>query len=182
MKMRKMLRVLHRDIGYFITGITLIYAFSGIILNHVNDFNPDYRVSYEEVALDIPSGKELGKADIIAAMKGLDREVVYKKHYVNSEGNVKVFIQNGIVVFNPETGKGYMEYLQRRWGIYEMNHLHKSTIQKSWKWVSDGMSVLLIFVAISGLFILKGKNGLMGRGLWLTLAGFLVPLLFIILY
>ena len=74
MKMRKMLRVLHRDIGYFITGITLIYAFSGIILNHVNDFNPDYRVSYEEVALDIPSGKELCKADIIAAMKGLDRE------------------------------------------------------------------------------------------------------------
>ena len=182
MKIRKLLRILHRDFGYFITGITLIYAFSGIILNHTDDFNPDYRVYYQEIDLNLPKDARLDRNGVINALKGLGEDIIYKKHYKSSSGDIKVFIQNGTVVFDPETGIGYMEYLKRRQVIYQMNHLHKAVIQKSWKWVSDIMSVILIFVAISGLFILKGKNGLKGRGLWLTLAGFLIPLLFIIFY
>ncbi len=182
MKIRKLLRVLHRDFGYFITGITLIYAFSGIFLNHANDFNPDYRVIYNEVLLDITNKESYSKNEIVDALGKLGHNIKYKKHYTSKSGLVKVFIQNGTLIFNPETGKGEMEFLKKRHLIYEMNHLHKATIQKSWKWVSDAMSVILIFVAISGLFILKGKNGLKGRGWWLVLVGFLVPLLFMVTY
>jgi uncharacterized membrane protein YhdT len=44
------------------------------------------------------------------------------------------------------------------------------------------MAFFLLFVAISGLFLLKGKNGITGRGLWFTAAGVLIPLLVIIFY
>ena len=44
MKVRKLLRILHRDFGYFIVGMTLVYALSGIYLNHRHDFNPDYKI------------------------------------------------------------------------------------------------------------------------------------------
>ena len=43
--LRKWSRILHRDIGYFFIGTTLIYAISGIALNHMSDWNPNYSVT-----------------------------------------------------------------------------------------------------------------------------------------
>ena len=40
----------------------------------------------------------------------------------------------------------------------------------------------LILVAITGLFVLKGKKGITGRGAWLTGAGVLIPLVFLVMY
>jgi len=37
-------------------------------------------------------------------------------------------------------------------------------------------------LAISGLFILKGKNGITRRGAWLTAAGIIVPIVFLVMY
>jgi hypothetical protein len=51
-----------------------------------------------------------------------------------------------------------------------------------WIWISDAMAVFLLFVAISGLFLLKGKYGLKGRGLWLTGLGIIIPLAVILFY
>ena len=48
MKIRKLLRILHRDFGYFIVGMTIVYGLSGIYLNHRHDFNPDYRILITE--------------------------------------------------------------------------------------------------------------------------------------
>ena len=95
---------------------------------------------------------------------------------------VKVFIANGELVFDPETGEGRMQYLQRRPIIFEMNRLHKASIGTLWKWVSDVMAIILLFVAISGLFLLKGKRGLKRWGWWFTIAGIVVPLIFALLF
>ena len=71
-----------------------------------------------------------------------------------------------------------MRYLQKRPVIFEMNKLHKATLGTVWKWTSDAMAVILLFVAVSGLFLLKGKRGFGRWGWWLTIAGFIVPLVF----
>ena len=89
---------------------------------------------------------------------------------------------NGEFVFDPETGEGRMQYLQRRPIIFGMNRLHKASIGSLWKWVSDVMAIILLFVAVSGLFLLKGKRGLKRWGWWLTIAGFVVPLVFALLF
>jgi len=54
--------------------------------------------------------------------------------------------------------------------------------QKWWTIFSDIYAASLIILAITGLFILKGKNGITGRGAWLTILGTLIPLLFLLLY
>ena len=41
---RKWSRILHRDIGFFFIGASLIYGLSGIALNHLRDWNPNYVV------------------------------------------------------------------------------------------------------------------------------------------
>jgi uncharacterized protein len=182
MKLRKLLRVLHRDMGYFIVGMTIVYALSGIYLNHRHDFNPDYRIIFEEFEVFPGTAEDFTDDKVKEILSELDQKVVYKKHYITNQGNIKVFIENGEVTIDPDSGAGAMHYLKRRPVIFEMNKLHKASLGTLWKWVSDLMAVILIFVAVSGLFLLKGKRGLGQWGWWFVIAGIAVPLLFAILY
>ncbi len=43
-KWRKWNRAIHRDFGYLFFGMTIIYALSGIAINHLDDWNPNYKV------------------------------------------------------------------------------------------------------------------------------------------
>ena len=182
MKIRKLLRILHRDFGYFIVGMTVVYALSGIYLNHRHDFNPDYKIFITDFHVQLPSEEVITPDDVELALESVNEDVVYKKHYINNEGKIKVFIENGEAVIDPETGKGTMQYLQQRPFIFSINILHRATIGTIWKWVSDIMAVILIFVAVSGLFILKGKRGFNRWGWWLVIAGIVVPLFFALIY
>ena len=48
---------------------------------------------------------------------------------------------------------------------------------KGWKYVADFFALSLIFFAVSGLFLSKGKKSISGRGKWILLAGVLVPVI-----
>jgi hypothetical protein len=41
---RKWNRAIHRDLGYLCFGLTLIYTISGIAMNHIQDWNPNYKI------------------------------------------------------------------------------------------------------------------------------------------
>lgn len=182
MKIRKLLRTLHRDLGYFIVGMTIVYALSGIYLNHRHDFNPDYKIIITDFTHDLQPQQSYADDEIRQIVESVQDNVVYKKHYIDQDGDIRVFITNGEVLIDPGSGEGRMRYLQPRTLIFGMNKLHRATLGITWKWVSDAMAVILLFVAVSGLFVLKGKRGLKRWGWWLTIAGFVVPLLFIIFY
>ena len=51
MKWRKLIIATHRDVGYLLAGMTVIYAISGVAVNHVDDWNPNYVVRTETVEL-----------------------------------------------------------------------------------------------------------------------------------
>jgi hypothetical protein len=53
--------------------------------------------------------------------------------------------------------------------------------KKAWKYVADGYAVFLLFLAASGLFMIPGRKGIMGRGAILALLGALVPVLYVVL-
>jgi hypothetical protein len=66
--------------------------------------------------------------------------------------------------------------------VYEMNQLHLNTPKGVWTIVADIYAVGLIVMAITGMFVLKGKTGITGRGAWLTAAGVLLPTLYWAVY
>jgi len=181
MNVRKFLRILHRDLGYFIVGMTIVYALSGIYLNHRHDFNPDYKIVFSDYHFNLPTG-ELSAADVKKAIQEVNNDVVFKKHYISNEGLIRVFIENGEIVIDPKTGDGSMRYLERRTLIYSLNMLHRASIGTVWKWVSDTMAIILLFVAISGIFLLKGKRSFTRWGWWLIAGGIIVPLVFALLF
>ena len=49
---RKWSRGIHRDLSFLFSGVIIIYAISGICLNHKADFNSDYSVTNSIIQLD----------------------------------------------------------------------------------------------------------------------------------
>ena len=181
-KWRKWNRVIHRDFGYFFFGMTLVYAISGIALNHKKDFNPNYRITNTEVNVELPpAGEGINETSVINILKGLNESENYKKYYFPRKNVLKVFLYGGSLEVDLLSGKGFLEKIEKRAVLWEVNFLHYNPV-RWWTWFSDIFSAALILVAITGLFILKGKNGITGRGAWLTIAGLLIPLACLLIY
>lgn len=180
LKWRKWNRVIHRDVGYFFTGMTIIYALSGIALNHIKDWNPNYLIQTREIQLgaEMPR-EELNKSYVLNILEELGEGNNYKKHYFPREDQLKIFIHGGSVYINLQTGKGLIEKIKRRPVFYSVNFLHYNPI-RWWTLFSDIFCGSLILISITGLLIIRGKNGIKGRAWWMTSLGLIIPILFLI--
>lgn len=183
MKWRKINRIIHRDLGYFFFGMTVIYALSGIALNHIDDWNPSYIINTKMIQVDEGLTKnKLHKEKVKHLLANIGEEGNYKKHYFPSSDKMKVFVKNGSLTLNLKTGEGELEKIKKRPVFNQINVLHYNNIKNYWTIFSDIFAGSLILIAISGLFILRGKKGIKGRGAWLTIAGIAIPVIFLIIY
>lgn len=182
MNLSKLNRVTHRDIGYLIAGLTIIYAISGIALNHKYDWNPNYIVDSYEFATDIILTRESFNDNVAKTiLKSIPGDPEYKASHFPSGDKLTIFIDGGFIQINTLTGKGIVEKLSRRPLFYQINFLHYNP-GKWWKYFSDIFCVALILVTITGLFIVKGRNGITKRGAILTIIGIILPLIFLFIY
>ncbi len=181
--LRKWSRILHRDIGYFFIGTTLIYGISGIALNHMSDWNPNYNVevNYFTTNLNLAKSSNI-KPSILKLLDAIDNRNNYKKHYYPNKNQLKVFLKGGSsVVVNINNGKVRAEYLKKRPVFYESNYLHYNP-NRLWTWFSDAFAAALILFAITSFFMVKGKHGITGRGGIYTILGIIIPLVFLWYY
>lgn len=183
MSVRGWVRVLHRDVGYFLTGLVVVFAISGVAVNHVESWNPSYARSSSAVAIGPLAATDLdGMEREVAARVPLDPAEVRGRRRA-SPSSFQVFLEEGgEVSLDPATGNGTLLRVARRPLLFETNVLHLNHLKGSWTFVSDAFAVLLAGLAISGLFMLKGRNGLAGRGKWLVAGGLVVPVAFVIHY
>jgi uncharacterized protein len=180
---RKWFRVVHRDFGYLFFGLTLVYSFSGIALNHLSDWNSNYIIIREEITIENPSRiyRGITKDEVRALMDEIGEKRSYKNHYFPQSDQLKVFLKGGSVVINTESGNGLLEKVTRRPFFREVNYLHYNP-QESWTWISDVFAGALIILAITGLFLVRGAKGITGRGAWLTILGIIIPVIFLLIY
>ncbi len=153
MNLSKLNRITHRDIGYLIAGLTLIYAISGIALNHKNDWSPNYIYDNRTFTTDIPIARETFNDEVaINILKTVDADSEFKTSYFPSGNKVTIFINGGFVQINALTGEGVIERISKRPLFYQVNFLHYNP-GKWWKYFSDIYCIALILVTITGLFI-----------------------------
>ncbi len=183
MKWRKLNRILHRDLGYFFFGMTLIYALSGIALNHIDDWNPSYSIQSQEITMEsLPTDPSaIDRDDALDIAEKYGEKDHFRNYYFPEPGSLKIFIEDGSITLNLDSGKGKLEKTSRRPVFYEVNYLHYNP-NAWWTWFSDIYAAGLIIIAVTGLFILRGKKGIKGRGAWLTAMGILVPLIFLVIF
>lgn len=174
-------RVVHRDVGYLVAVLTILYAVSGLAVNHIQDWNPSYdiRTSAADVgALDV-TDLDAAERQIVTRL-GLDPAEVRGRHHA-SPRELKVFLdEGGEVSVDPTTGRGTLKHVSRRFVLYDANALHLNRLKGAWTLVADLYAVLLLYLAVGGVFMLRGKTGMTGRGKWLVAAGAVVPIAFLL--
>ncbi|RGN49899.1 peptidase [Bacteroides sp. AF16-49] len=180
--LRRWSRNIHRELSFFFAGILIIYAISGIVMNHRNSINLNYSIERKEyrVQVPLPSQEEIKKTDVLSLLKPIGEEVNYTKHYFPRKGIMKVFLKGGSnLVVDIHSGQTTYESVTKRPFLSAITRLHYNP-GHWWTWFSDIFAVSLLIITFTGFLIIKGKKGLWGIGGIELLIGILIPLVFLL--
>ncbi len=161
------MRSLHRDIGYFVVGLTMIYVISGILLVFRD-------TSFLKVKTEITRQLQPGLDG-----EALGRELKMRRFKVDKiEGEMVVF-QNG--TYNQSTGAAsYTEEALPSW-LEKLNKLHKSSSKSPTAWLNVTYGILLGYLVISAFWMYKPKAKLFKRGAWLSAAGLIFAVIMVMI-
>jgi hypothetical protein len=155
-------------------GISLVYGISGIYLNHIHGDDPAFYT--EKGTLQLSSALTVGElTDKWNERKDLPG---LKKIMPVDDTHYRLMLESGIGVYNLTDGRLDYEKYRKRFFVYWINRLHYNKV-KGWKPMADIFASSLIFLAVSGIFMVKGKRGISGSGKWWLIAGLLVPIIYI---
>ena len=171
-------RTIHRELSFFFSGMILIYAISGFVMNHRDSINPHYTVTRTLHSINnLPSQSAFNKQTVLNLMEQIEIEESYTKHYFPQPNHLKVFLKGGSsLIADLTTGEVCYESLKRKPIVSTMTTLHYNP-GKWWTWFADIFAVSLIIITLTGLVMLKGKYGLWGRGGIELLLGIAIPLI-----
>jgi hypothetical protein len=176
---RAWLRAVHRDVGYLAIGFTVIYAISGIAQNHIADWGDvSYKASERTLAIAaIPDSV----ADDVAIQRVADAAGLgVPATKLRAGDEIRLAYADGTQVTAIGT-QVTVQGRERRAFIGLANWLHKARGKKAWKYIADGYALLLLYLAGSGIFMIKGRLGLRWRGAVVIATGIAVPVLYVML-
>lgn len=176
-KWRKWNNILHRDIGYLVVALTIIYGISGLAVNHVADWNPNYKIEKELIAI-APIAATESDAMVKEALEKLQLTLQPTSSFRPDPETLQLFYDKKTYSIDIPTGNVLIEQTKPRRVLYEMNQLHINAPKKLWTFIADLFALSLITMAITGMFMLKGPTGLTGRGKWLVGLGLLIPAMY----
>ena len=185
MNWRKWNRWIHRELGFLFFGMSIIYGVSGIALNHgvARHWNPGIISRSESFIYPSTLTKDEVDREIIEEILEITGEKKnYKQYYFPTDNYLMIYLRGGHEMLELSSGIITVTKVRNRPVFNEVNYLHYNKPKKLWTWFSDLFAFGLILIAISGLFLIKGKKGISGRGGILTIIGILIPLAFLALY
>lgn len=180
MHLRRWNNAVHRDLGYFLTGVAVLYAVSGLALNHADHWDPNFVVARRPVqAPPVQNASDIDRRWIARTLTPLDEDRHYRGHDFPTPDKLKIYLDEGSVSLDLADGRGTYESVRRRPVLFRINCLHVSP-KTAWRVVSDLFAVGLIVVAVTGLFVMRGRRGITRRGAALAAVGLLIPLAFLL--
>ncbi len=181
LRLRPWLRALHRDAGYFIVGLTIVYAVSGIAVNHVGDWDPSFVNVERRHTVDPPiPDDDSAAATVVLGALGIDEAP--KETFRTEATELSISLEGRTLTVNTATGAVLEQGQDPRFFLRVANWLHLNRGKKAWTYFADAFAVLLLFLAISGLFMIPGRKGLLGRGALIATLGAAVPLGYLVLF
>ena len=182
---RKWFYKIHRDLGYLFFGATIVYASSGLFLNHRNQWKLTYEtVSRHKLVVPAPSRDKVftrQDATNLLALAGVNGD--YLSHNVTSSGVVRIIFQEGSAEVDQDSGRTVVETLRHRPLPFLLTYIRLHFNPGPWcTWFSDGYCAALILMAISVPFLLADNQGLASRGGALLLLGIAVPMILVLFH
>jgi len=157
------MRVLHRDLGFFVIGLTIVYALSGIVLIYRDKGFMNAEVQVEKT---LPANLEL---------RELGRELrIRDLREIKTEGDV-VYFESGS--YNKTTGQAVYKTREVIFPFNKFIELHKSNSREAAHWFLTLYSIVLVFLSISSFWMFKVSTNSFRRGLYISGAGILFTIL-----
>jgi hypothetical protein len=177
--LRGVVRTLHRDAGYLAVGLTFVYAASGIAVNHLKDWDPNFTHVEREhkVPAPLPAGDEAAAAAVVSALR-----ITEEPREVYRSGNdLELLFDKRTLHANVESGVVVDESDEPRFLLRAANWLHLNRGKKAWTLVADAYAAGLLFLAASGMVMIPGRKGFLGRGAVMVGLGAAIPVLYVVL-
>lgn len=188
----KKIRSLHRDLGYFVIGLTLIYTITGIVLSGrgLGWFKVEFK---DSLVIEKNISKDRFNDEFKKiVLQGKVKEIFDESSYANVKKHLKLKLikkEDEVLHFNAwrtlnikyEQTSGNLDVRYKGYpvALEVFVHAHKAKHDSAWFYLAIIYSVILSFLAISSFWMVKGKNGFKRRGIYFMLAGFAVVAVFL---
>jgi uncharacterized protein len=176
---RPWLRVIHRDVGYFSVGLTFIYALSGLAVNHIADWEPNFRQISRVHQLPVPLPTE-ERVIADSARAALSISEPLREVFRANDHDVEVVFDRRSLRIDTRTGRVEEQAQEPRFFLRVANWLHLNRGKRAWTIIADAYAVFLLLLSLTGLWMFPGRKGLLGRAGVIVVMGALVPALYVV--
>lgn len=161
------MRSLHRDIGFFVIGLTIIFSISGIVLVFRDSDFLKFTQNNERKLEPNLEASDLGR-------------ILHKRDFKvqKTEGDI-VYFDNG--TYNKATGVAAYTSKELPGFLNIFSAFHKSSSHDTMHPMVVIYGILLLFLALSSFWMFKIKSKYFKRGIYFAGAGFLIAVLVLIL-
>lgn len=164
---RSFMRITHRYLGYFMAGIMVIYALSGVLLIYRDtDFLKREKI-YDKVIAKNLSEKELGKE-----LKIKNFEVL------KTENNIIRFKEGS---YNTLTGQANYTKKELPFVLDKMTKFHKAKSEDRLSPLNAFFGICLFFFVISSFWMFNPKSKPFKRGVKFTIAGLVISIILLLI-
>lgn len=151
------MRIIHRYLGFFLAGIMIVYALSGIVLTFRNTDYLKKEIHLEKTLPRNITAEDLGKA----LGKGRFR--------VDKEDGGLVYFEGG--TYNKKTGVANYSEKKLPLLLENMNKIHKMHSGHPLFWLGIFFAISLLFFAVSAFWMFRPTTSVFKKGLYFTLGG-----------
>jgi hypothetical protein len=165
--LRWYMRYLHNKIGFFITGLVIIYSLSGILQTYRDTDLLKHEVKHEMKLAPNLSAPELGS------------NLKLRNFKVTKTKGGTLYFKEG--TYNAETGE--TKYSTKEWysWLVPFTELHKSARKDIAHYFTTLFGIALLFMSISAFWMFKPGTRLFSSGVYLTVAGIIASIILLLL-
>jgi uncharacterized iron-regulated membrane protein len=159
-------RAIHRYLGYFLSGIMLVYALSGIVMIfRKTNFLKTEVVMEQQLKPNLTIGE-------------LSPKLKMKVELEKEEGNV-IYFKNGN--YNQETGVAIVKKMQLPFVLEKMVKLHKATTNSPLYFLNIFFGLALLFFVFSAFWMYTPKMPVFKKGMYFAIGGFIFTIILLFL-
>lgn len=160
------MRLMHRNVGFFILGFVIVYGLSGIVLIYRDT---DFLKHERNINSTLPVG--LDPSEIGSALRIRDFKVA------KTEGDL-IYFQVG--TYNKATGETVHIVKELISPMNKLAGLHKTASKNVLHWFTLAFGVIMLFMAISSLWMFKSGSVLFRKGILTILAGIIFTVILLL--
>jgi len=160
-------RVWHRYLGFFVLGMLLIWALSGITLIYRDT---DFLKKEKKVTTTL--SPEINMAELGSALRIRDFKVI------KTEGDV-IYFQGG--TFNVKTGVAEQTVKELIYPLNKWTSLHKTASKSVIHWFTLIFGIIMLFLAVSSFWMFKPGSVVFRKGMITVAAGIVFTLILLLL-